>query len=58
MAVVVQKGVKKGCSICRKWGPLSEFPQDRTHGESQGGRHCRCKSCHGAKRKEHRLPKR
>ncbi|WP_157627883.1 hypothetical protein [Thermodesulfatator autotrophicus] len=41
----------KMCPTCREWKPLEEFPRDRTKGESQGYRHCRCKECHKEKRK-------
>ena len=49
--------IGKICSKCRKWKPLSDFPKDRTHGESQGGRHCRCKLCHSEVRKINRTQK-
>jgi hypothetical protein len=28
--------------------PLTDFPTDPTHGQTQGGRHCRCRACHRA----------
>ena len=50
MAIVIKKGVKgKVCSTCRKWKQLDDFPTDRTHCSTQGGRHCRCKECHRTK---------
>lgn len=52
MAIIIKNGIKgKVCSTCRKWKPLDEFPTDPTHGDSQGGRHCRCKECHRNKAK-------
>lgn len=41
----------KVCSRCRIWKPFSEFPSDRTHGASQGYRHCRCRACHSEVRR-------
>jgi hypothetical protein len=50
MAVTTRDGTHgKICSTCQKWKPLGDFPPDRTHGLSQGGRHCRCRECHAAK---------
>jgi hypothetical protein len=52
MALSMREGIiGKVCSTCRTWKPLGEFPPDRTHGASQGGRHCRCRACHRAKSK-------
>ncbi len=46
MAIIEKNGIKgKECSKCNEWKPLNEFPNDPTHGESQGGKHCRCKEC-------------
>ncbi len=51
MAIIMREGVRgKICSTCKQWKPLDDFPTDPTHGKSQGGRHCRCKSCHRAGR--------
>ena len=51
--IIKRNGIEgKKCSTCHKWKPLTEFPNDRTHSiEYQGGKHCRCKSCHREKRK-------
>jgi hypothetical protein len=47
MAIKTHSGVsEKICSTCRQWKPLADFPTDRTHGASQGHRHCRCRQCH------------
>lgn len=55
MAIVLRAGVKgKVCSTCRSWKPLSDYYPDRTHGPTQGGRHCRCKDCHSRKGTERR----
>lgn len=52
MAIIIKNGIKgKVCSTCKKWKPLSEYHRDSSHGDSQGGRHCRCKSCYFEKRK-------
>lgn len=52
MVIIEKDGIAgKKCSHCREWYPLSEFPPDPSHGESQGGRHCRCYSCHRIIRK-------
>lgn len=53
MAIIVQNGISgKICSTCKVWKPLDDFPRDRTHGPTQGGRHCRCKACHSELRKQ------
>ncbi len=58
MAIVIEKGVKgKVCSTCDIWKPLTEFPEDPTHGPLQGHRHCRCKECHRIKARERRQAK-
>ena len=47
MAIIKKNGIDgKACSTCEKWKPLNEFPTDHTKGQSQGGRHCRCRECH------------
>jgi len=52
MAIIVKDGISgKVCSHCREWKPLHEFPSDPTHGDLQGGRHCRCYLCHQMIRK-------
>jgi hypothetical protein len=45
--VINKNGVSgKVCSSCDTWKPLEEFsPGGKSHGSSQGGRHCQCKSC-------------
>jgi len=49
MVIVVSNGVEsKVCGGCNQWKPLDDFYADRTKGPSQGGKHCRCKSCHTA----------
>ena len=46
MAVVVEDGIeKKRCNGCGQMKPLTDFSPDRTKGQSQGHRHCRCKQC-------------
>ena len=56
MAVIVKRGVEgKICSTCDAWKPLSDFPAHRTHGPSQGGRHCRCLECHRVAARKKRL---
>lgn len=56
MAIITKHGIDgKVCSTCKKWKALDDFPRDRTHGASQGGRHCRCKACHKAKRQTRHL---
>lgn len=56
MAIIVQNGISgKICSRCRIWKPLNDFPRDRTHGSTQGGRHCRCKMCHSEANKQKRV---
>ena len=45
--ILEKNGVRgKTCPSCDTWKPLEEFPRDSSKGESQGGRHCRCKECH------------
>ena len=48
MATSVRNGVEgKICSSCNLWKSLTEFsPGGRSHGPSQGGKHCWCKECH------------
>src|ERR1051326_9063933 len=47
MALEIRNGITgKVCSRCRTWKALHEYPTDRTHGPTQGGRHCRCRACH------------
>lgn len=41
----------KHCTVCGMWKPLDDFPHDRTHGQSQGGKHCQCKRCQSEIRK-------
>lgn len=56
MSVAFKNGVEgKECARCHVWKRLSEFYFDRTKGESQGFRHCRCKACHTEVRREQRL---
>lgn len=53
MALIERNGITgKFCSTCKIWKPLDDFPTDPTHGESQGGRHCRCRKCHREKARE------
>ena len=55
MAIEIRDGVEgKRCSTCRKWKPLSDFYSDPSHPASQGRRHCRCKDCYKAGRKQQR----
>jgi hypothetical protein len=38
MAIVVNNGIEgKIYSTCNQWKPLTDFPTDRTHGQSQSG---------------------
>ena len=51
----LQSGIQgKICSGCGEWKPLSEYFKDRTHGPSQGGRHCRYRRCDSAYHEAHR----
>jgi len=41
---------QKLCSCCKLWKPLSAFsPGDKSHGASEGGKHCECRSCNNAR---------
>lgn len=56
MAVTNRNGVLgKVCSSCEVWKPLTGFsPGGKSHGSSQGGRHCQCKPCNAlAHRRRH-----
>lgn len=56
MAIEMRLGKEgKECSSCRGWRPLTAFFRDRTHGDSQAGRHCRCKDCYKHGRKKQAL---
>jgi len=35
----------KVCPHCGSWKPLADFPNDSSHGDSQGKKHCWCKKC-------------
>ncbi len=57
--IVPKDGVDgKVCSSCRRWKPLPDFFVDRSHGASQGGRHCKCKVCYREGRERQRAVKR
>lgn len=46
MAIEIRNGLEgKVCSSCRVWKPLDDFPRDKSKGDTQGGRHCKCKEC-------------
>jgi hypothetical protein len=50
--IVQRSGVGgKVCSHCKVWKPLADFPRDPSHGSSQAGRHCICRSCRREKGK-------
>ena len=41
---------EKRCSYCRTWKPLTDFsPGGKSHGSSEGGRHCECRACNAAR---------
>ena len=51
--IILKNGIEgKVCSTCRVSKPLSEYYRDRSHGPSQGGRHCRCKICYKRGRRQ------
>jgi hypothetical protein len=56
MATSVRNGVEgKVCSCCRMWKPLQDFsPGGKSHGRSQGGRHCECRACNAARHRRRR----
>jgi len=48
--------VEKLCSACAQWKPLTEFsPGGKSHGASEGGRHCECKVCNAARHRQRRV---
>jgi len=41
---------EKLCSSCKRWKPLTDFsPGGKSHGPSEGGRHCECKPCNAGR---------
>ncbi len=47
---VVNGVTEKLCFCCNHWKPLTDFsPGGRSHGSSEGGKHCECRECNAAR---------